>query len=305
LRLMSWLVALLLSVAGLTAAHADDAGRFVNLGAMQAAPVPPTRITVWLPPGYNTTKRRYGVVYMHDGQNLFDRKRSNSDKVWGADESALRLIASGKVDPFIIVGIDQPGAARSRQYMPQRVYADVADPTRKRLDAFANGAVYSDAYLAFIVKTLKPKIDHEFRTLRDRSHTSIVGSSMGGLISFYAIAQYPDVFGSAGGVSTHWPMGSPVALVEPIPDILAAWDRYLAGTVGAPQGRRVWFDHGTKTLDSYYAPYQQAIDARLVALSWQKGRDFESRVYEGTAHEENAWAARLDDVFGWLLAGRK
>ncbi len=295
------LLALLVVLLPLPARADSDAGRFVTVTAQPSVHIAPPRVTIWLPPGYDASRKRYRVAYMHDGQNLFDRKRSNQDKVWAADQSALRLIASGKVEPFIIVGIDQPGAKRHRQYMPQRVHADVAAPTRAALEAFARGPVFSDAYLAFIVKELKPRIDRDYRTRRDRTNTAIIGSSMGGLISFYAILEYPEVFGRAGGVSTHWPMGNPVARVEPIPEIVAAWDRYLANKAGAPKGRRIWFDHGTKTLDHYYAPYQRVIDARLVRQGWRKGRDFESRVYEGAPHEENAWAARLDDIFGWLM----
>jgi pimeloyl-ACP methyl ester carboxylesterase len=283
-------------------AHAaEDQGRFVEIAAAPSKNIAPPRVTIWLPPGYDKGRARYPVVYMHDNQNLFFVERSNQKKVWAADKAALRLIAAGTVKPFIIVGIDNPGRNRQRQYMPQRVHADVAAPTRAALEAFAGGPMTSDAYLAFIVKELKPLIDGAYRTRPDRARTAIAGSSMGGLISFYAITQFPDVFGRAACVSTHWPMGNPVAAVEPIPDIVAAWDRYVKGTVGAPNGRRIWFDHGTKTLDYYYPPYQQAIDAGLTAQGWRKGRDFESRVYPDAAHEENAWAARMDDVFGWLM----
>ena len=104
-------------------AKAQDAGRFVTIDAAPSVNIAPPRVTIWLPQGYDTGKRRYGVVYMHDGQNLFDRKRSNFDKVWAADKAVLRLVAAGKIAPVIIVGVDQPGEARYRQYFPQRLYA--------------------------------------------------------------------------------------------------------------------------------------------------------------------------------------
>jgi hypothetical protein len=84
--------------------------------------------------------------------------------------------------------------------------------------------------------------------------------------------------------------------------LLALWDGWFAARLGKPDGRRVWLDHGTATLDAFYAPYQQVVDARFAAAGWQKGRDWESKVYEGAEHEENAWAARLPEIFGWLLA---
>jgi enterochelin esterase-like enzyme len=242
---------------------------------------------------------------MHDGQNLFDPKRSNFNKVWAADKSALRLIAAGKVKPFIIVGIDQPGEDRGRQYFP-RVMTDLLSPAvREKLASQGNGKpIISDEYLKFIVTELKPQIDRDFRTKPARKDTSIAGSSMGGLISLYAITKYPKIFGTAGAVSTHLPLANPNWSDEERKDIFHAWQIYVKQELGKPNGRRIWFDHGTETLDAFYRPYQENLDAALVANGWRKGRDFSSRVYAGTPHEENAWAARMDDIFGWMLQRR-
>ncbi len=284
---------------------AQDQGRFVDHGPIATATViAPPKVVVWLPPGYDGGKERYGVVYMHDGQNLFDAKRSNFNKVWAADKSALRLIASHKVAPFIIVGIDQPGADRGRQYFPRPMRDYVSSSTRAKLEAQSNGKpVIADAYLQFIVTELKPKIDRMYRTKSDRKHTSIAGSSMGGLISLYAISKYPSVFGNAGAVSTHLPLGDPNWTEAERQDIFAGWRKFVHSELGNLKGRRIWFDHGTETLDAFYQPYQDNLDNALLANGWKKGRDFQSTVYPGAAHEENAWAARLDDIFGWLLQG--
>ena len=149
------------------AAWAQDGGSFVDLGAVPSKYIAPTKVTVWLPPAYDASKQRYGVVYMHDSQNLFDPKRSNFNKVWAADKSALRLIAAGKVKPFIIVGIDHPGEDRGRQYFP-RVMADLVSPAlRKKLEAQGNGkTIISNEYLKFMVDELKPMIDRRYRTKR-------------------------------------------------------------------------------------------------------------------------------------------
>jgi enterochelin esterase-like enzyme len=285
-----------------TQAWAQSEGRFVDLGLVGSEHIAPTKVVVWLPPGYDAGAQRCGVVYMHDGQNLFDPKRSNFNKVWAADKSALRLIASGKAPPFIIVGIDQPGEDRGRQYFP-RVMQDLLTPAvRATIAAQGNGKpIISDEYLRFIVDELKPRIDCEFRTKRTRKHTAIAGSSMGGLISLYAITRYPKVFGVAGAVSTHLPLANPNWTAAEREDVFAAWRAYVQRELGRPHGRRIWFDHGTETLDAFYQPYQEVLDAALVAKGWRAGLDFSSRVYPGTPHEENAWAARLDDVFGWML----
>lgn len=285
--------------------RAQDQGRFVDLGpVVTATGIAPPKVVIWLPPGYDSSTERYGVVYMHDGQNLFDPKRSNFNKVWAADKSALRLIASGKVAPFIIVGIDQPGADRGRQYFPRPMLDFVSDVTRKKLEAQREGKpVIADAYLQFIVSELKPKIDRMYRTKSDRKHTSIIGSSMGGLISLYAISKYPSVFGNAGAVSTHLPLGDPNWSEAERQDIFAGWRKFVQSELGKPRGRRIWFDHGTDTLDAFYPPYQDNLDRALLANGWKRGRDFQSTIYPGAAHEENAWAARMDDIFGWLLQG--
>lgn len=282
-------------------AHAQNAGRFVELGPVASPYVSAQNVVIWLPPGYAEGRSRYPVVYMHDGQNLFFPKRSNFNKVWAADKSAARLIAAKRVKPFIIVGIDQPGEARGRQYFPQALYETAAPPLRTKFDAFLKGAPYSDAYLRFIVEVLKPQIDREFRTKADRDSTAVIGSSMGGLVSCYAMTRYPAVFGRAACVSTHWPMSIPSAPGAFDADIAKLWTDHLAQTLGPAHGRRIWFDHGTATLDAFYAPYQKRIDAQMDRLGWKRGRDFESRVYQGAEHEENAWAARMDDVFGWLM----
>jgi predicted alpha/beta superfamily hydrolase len=282
--------------------RAQEPDRIVDLGRMPSKYVAPTQVFVWLPPGYDADKNRYGVVYMHDGQNLFDPNRSNFNKVWAADKSALRLIAAGKTKPFIIVGIDQPGEDRGRQYFPRALEDFLAPAVQEKLKSRRNGKpVISDEYLRFIVDELKLEIDRLFLTRPSRKYTAIAGSSMGGLISLYAITKYPKVFGAAGAVSTHLPLGNPNWSNEERKAIFDAWRRYVREKLGKPMGRRIWFDHGTETLDAFYQPYQEVLDAALSENGWRKGLDFSSRVYPGTPHEENAWAARLDDVFGWML----
>jgi len=281
-------------------ASAQDAGRFVTIDAAASVNIVPPRVTIWLPPGYDAGKRRYGVVYMHDGQNLFDRKRSNFDKVWAADASVLRMVAARKIAPVIIVGIDQPGDARYRQYFPQSLYAGASPKLRADIETSAKGPLTGDAYLRFLTDELKPMVDRDYRTRPDAAHTAVVGSSMGGLMSCYAFIERPKVFGRAGCVSTHWPLTFALTLL-PGDERPALWKAYLTQHLGKPSGRRLWMDHGDKTLDAAYPPFQALVDADIAALGWTKGRDFESRAYPGAAHEENAWAARLDAIFGWLL----
>ncbi len=296
--LLGWLGALI-AVPALAAA--PDQGRLVEYDHVAAAGLPDQRLTIWLPPGYDHGKQAYPVVYMHDAQNLFDPARSGFNKVWAADKAMLAVMASGTVAPHIIVGIWSPGAARYRQYLPRDIYLGAPPAVRAQMDATAGGPIVSDAYLAWIAGPLKQWVDATWRTRPGRDDTAIIGSSMGGLMSCYAFLERPDVFGRAGCVSSHWPAIDPRAVGAANPALVEEWRAWFADHLGKPDGRRLWFDHGTQTLDAFYDPYQRVIDAQMAASGWRKGIDWESRVYPGAAHEENSWAARLPALFAWLL----
>lgn len=297
-RMIAFVAALLL--AGPAMAQADG-GRRIEYREIAAAGLPPQRLTIWLPPGYDGSDRRYPVLYMHDGHNLFDLASSNFAKIWAADRAMLAHIRKGG-EPWIIVGIWAPGEDRYRQYLPRPAY-DAAPPAlRARMDAMARGPVVSDAYLAWIAGVLKPWMDGAFRTRPGRDDTAIAGSSMGGLMACYALIARPEVFGRAACVSSHWPAVAPDPEKPFDAQTDAVWTGWLRARLGPPQGRRVWMDHGDGTLDAFYAPYQRSIDAAFREAGWAEGRDFASRSYPGAVHDENAWAVRLPEILDWLLA---
>ncbi|MFT4179557.1 MAG: alpha/beta hydrolase-fold protein [Thermomonas sp.] len=246
-------------------------------------------VDVWLPPSYAANPdRRYPVLYMHDGQNLFDPSLVSGHGDWDVDGAMTRLIAEGAVREAIVVGVWNT-ARRFEEYMPQVGEGEQIPTGVDWFPSVPRAALISDDYLRFIVEELKPFIDARYRTLPGREDTAVMGSSMGGLISLYALAKYPQVFGSAGAVSTHWPAGDG-AMVD-----------WLSGHLPKAGTHRIWFDHGTATLDAGYAPYQQRMDAAMHAAGWVQGRDWESRVYEGAAHDEQAWRARVDQTLRFLL----
>ena len=286
-------------------AGAIDQGRLLDYRHVAAAGLPEQRLTIWLPPGYDAQARRYPVLYMHDGHNLFEVRNSNFNKIWAADQAMLRAMATGRVAPHIIVGIWAPGNDRYRQYLPADIHQAAPPALRARMDAMAGGPILSEAYLAWLAGPLKTWVDASFRTMPDRDHTAIAGSSMGGLMSCYAFLRRPDVYGRAACVSSHWPAIDPREVGQVTPDgaaaLAALWRRWFAQALDRPDGRRLWLDHGTATLDAAYAPYQAEVDAQLAASGWRRGKDWESRTYPGAAHEENAWAARLPEVLEWLL----
>ena len=301
MRALGGLLALLAALLAAPVLARADGGRFLEYEHVAAAGLPEQRLTIWLPPGYDRGNRRYPVLYMHDGHNLFDPAKSNFNKVWAADKAMLAAVKSGKVAPHIIVGIWAPGKDRYRQYLPQSLYQSSSGAPRTAMDAMTGGSVISEAYLNWLAGPLKQWVDSSFRTRPGRDDTAIVGSSMGGLMSCYAFLERAQTYGRAGCVSSHWPAADPTRVGPANAELIALWDSWFAARLGQPDGRRVWMDHGTATLDAFYAPYQQAIDARMAASGWQRGRDWESKVYEGAEHEENAWARRLPELFGWLL----
>lgn len=247
-------------------------------------------VDVWLPPGYDAgATTRYPVVYMHDGQNLFYPKHSYTGDEWGVDETMTRLIAAHRIRPAIVVAVwNTP--RRIDEYMPEQ--AILSDPVATGVEGFApvpRAQVISDDYLRFLVTELKPFVDRHYRTLPDRGDTYIMGSSMGGLISAYAMAEYPQVFGAAAAVSTHWPACDGCVI------------DYLAAHLPDPRTHRFYFDHGTKTLDAAYAPYQQRMDAVLHKAGYVAGRNWMSRTFEGDEHAEKSWRARLEVPLLFLL----
>ena len=156
------------------------------------------RVWLYLPPGYATSGRRYPVLYLQDGQNVFDALTSFSGE-WGVDE-ALNLLSTNGQDPTgcIVVAIDNGGGARLNEYSPWR-------------NSSLNSGGQGDLYLDFLVQTLKPYIDTNYRTLTTREHTGIAGSSMGALIATYAALRHPAVFGKVGVFSpAYWFAAQPL-----------------------------------------------------------------------------------------------
>ena len=300
MRVLARLLVLLAALLAGPVNAAPETGRFLEYEHIAAAGLPEQRLTIWLPPGYDGSDRRYRVLYMHDGHNLFDPAKSNFNKVWAADKAMLAAMKHG-IEPWIIVGIWAPGKDRQRQYMPRSYYEEASPRVRAKIDTLTQGAIVSDAYLAWIAGPLKQWVDTSFRTLPGRTDTAMVGSSMGGLMTCYAFFERPEVFGRAACISSHWPVSVPSQPGEFDPEVARQWQAWFGTRLGQPDGRRIWLDHGTATLDAFYPPYQQTIDARFAASAWQRGRDWESREYPGAEHEENAWARRLPEIFSWLL----
>ena len=248
--------------------------------AFKSRHVAARHVDVWLPPGYHTHAMRYPVLYMHDGQNVFDRQSGFGGEHWGVREAVSRLAAEGRIRAPLVVGVWNHPELRRAEYMPQESLAG-DQPLLAQFSAWSGAAPRSDAYLKFLVTELKPMIDTTYRTLPGQPDTFVMGSSMGGLISLHALEQHPTVFGGAACLSTHWPAGEN-ALVD-----------YLGARLPEAGAHKLYFDFGTATLDRNYEPYQRRMDAYLGAAGYREGVDWVTRKFEGAEHNEAAWRARL------------
>lgn len=250
--------------------------------------VKPRNINVWLPPNYNTnTKKKYPVIYMQDGQMLFDELAAGRTEV-GVDEVMTRLIAERKIREAIVVGIwntDQ----RLAEYMPQKAFEMASEEQKADARAYGVTKVESDNYLKFLVTELKPFVDKNYRTNSSRQDTFVAGSSMGGLISLYAVSEYPEVFGGAACISTHFPANKGVVI------------EYMKTNLPSPKNHKIYFDYGTKSLDAEYEPYQLKADEVMQKAGYKKGKNWITQKFEGASHDEKSWSARIDVALLFLL----
>ena len=243
-------------------------------------------VDVYLPASYSSGSRRYPVVYMHDGQNLSDPSIAFAGRTWDVEGTLERLAARGL--ELIVVGIHPSGETRLAEYSPF--------PDR------LHGGGEGDAYLAFLVETLKPRIDRVFRTRTGREDTAIVGSSMGGLISLYAFFKHSRVFGRAAVMS---------------PSIWFGQHRVLDYVAAARAVRgRIYLDVGAQEGGNTVRDARK-LARLLVRMGYRKDRRVTPRggseLLKGGVgtlryvedpigkHEEAAWAVRLEPALDFLV----
>ncbi|HEX9653300.1 MAG TPA: alpha/beta hydrolase-fold protein [bacterium] len=221
---------------------------------------PRRTLVVWLPPSYNrTTRKRYPVLYMHDGQNIFDPATAFAGVEWQVDETADRLIRQKKIEEIIVVGIYNS---------PDRLKEYSDTPKGRR-------------YMRFLITEVKPFIDITYRTKADRDDTAVMGSSMGGLISLYLLWKHPEVFSKAGCFSSTlgWRKG----------EVL----RMISRTKHPPNDVRIYFDHGGTGGETSGLPYFRKFKKLLLQKGLKEGKDFVSFFDKEGDHSEAAWAKRL------------
>ncbi|MEO8381551.1 MAG: alpha/beta hydrolase-fold protein [Acidobacteriota bacterium] len=231
-------------------------------------------VTIYLPPGYDEkNERRYPVLYMQDGQNLFDAHRAFvPGNHWHLQEAADTVIGERTASPMIIVGVDHAGAARIDEYTPEK-------------DLRHNGGGRAHEYGRMLVEELKPLIDERFRTFPDAENTAVGGSSLGGLVSIYLTLTFPEVFGRAAVMSPSvWWSG-----------------RTILGYAGSYEGRppRMWLDIGGREGLEALRDTRELRD-RIQEKGWDEAtfRYYEDRRGD---HSERAWARRVRQALEFLF----
>jgi len=228
------------------------------------------QVRLYLPPGYATSNKRYPVLYMHDGQNLFDEATAYAGE-WKVDETLDALAKEGRLE-LIVVGIDN-GLEKRMTELNAWPHAQFGAP---------EGRAYTD----FIVKVLKPLIDGKYRTLPDRAHTAIMGSSMGGLASHYAIARYPQVFSKAGVFSpAYW-------TAQPAFDFMAQHP--------VPKDARLFMLMGEKEGGAMVPDVERM--AAVVKQSGHPAANTVLKIVPGAEHNEAFWSGELREALLWMFA---
>jgi predicted alpha/beta superfamily hydrolase len=266
--------------------------------------VTPRNIEIWLPENYKPV-RKYAVLYMHDGQMLFDSTQTWNKQSWDVDDVASGLMKNGQIQDFIVVGIWNGGNTRHTDYFPQKPFESLSHEQKDFVSTQLTGPgkaktdfkPVSDNYLQFIVSELKPFIDKKYSVYKDRNHTFISGSSMGGLISMYALCEYPEIFGGAACLSTHWP-GIFAVENNPVPE---AFTQYLKTHLQKLKKSKLYFDYGDQTLDALYPPLQQKVDSIMQSMNPSGKYQWQTKFFPGKDHSENSWKERLHIPLSFLL----
>jgi enterochelin esterase-like enzyme len=236
---------------------------------------------------------------MHDGQMLFDSTTTWNKQEWKVDEWASKLMAEEKTKDFIVVAIHNIPQIRWRDLFPQKAFDYLSQRDQDSLrDISGNSTINlnGDNYLKCLVEEVKPLVDKTFSVKPHRENTFVMGSSMGGLMSMYALSEYPQVFGGAACISTHWPGVQPQEN-NPVPEAIFSYMKYNFPKAG---NHRAYFDYGNKTLDQFYPQYALRVDELLKAKGYTE-EDSRNLFFEGTDHSENSWNQRLDKPLVFLL----
>lgn len=267
-------------------------------------------VDVWFPPSYNfSVPGGFPVIYAYDGQNLFDPALSFANVAWELDKTAGTLAEKGEIAAPIIVGIHNRGGKnfRPNDYFPEKAISYIPDSDKDSSLIWQTCAAgfYGDEHAAFTATELKPLIDYLYNTNYDRDHTFVMGSSMGALASLYLLCEYPDIFGGAACLSTHW-IGSLVMnhdyTLQDDPVCARAIIDYMDEMLPEAAHRKLYLDQGSTEWDADYLAYES--EARGIARNHGYSENDATLMTfnaTGSGHNEWYWQQRADRPLKFLL----
>ncbi|MEG3144252.1 alpha/beta hydrolase-fold protein [Sphingomonas sp. RT2P30] len=263
----------------------------------------PRDLFVWVP-DHPAPPAGFPVLYMQDGQNLFDARLVPFGTAWEIDRSVSRLADAGVIEPTIVVGVAST-AARFTEYAPALVLERLNPDARDAVEAAWGGPAQSAAYARFVVEVVKPLIDAHFPTRAAAGATFVGGSSLGAVAALDILARYPDRVAGAACLSAHFSL-LPVTETEPLPkgfaeDVTAAVTDFADNCLPRAGQHAVWIDRSAQGIDRFYGPTHAAIITALSRRGFVDGVDLAARCYPGVGHDEAAWRARIDDALTFLL----
>lgn len=275
-------------------------GKLIRVSNFPSKNIVPRPVDVWLPENYSSTKK-YAVLYMHDGQNLFDATTTWNKQEWMVDEIATKLLNEGMTRDFIVVGIHNIPKIRWQDLYPEKAMDFLSKKDKEAIFEEAKKNNFStnlkgDEYLKFLVEELKPYIDVTYSVYTNKQNTFVAGSSMGGLMSMYAVAEYPEIFAGAACFSTHW-VGANPKENNKLPEAIF---NYLEANLPDSETHKMYFDYGNQTLDAFYPQYAPRVDS-IFKNSGYDDANFKNLFFEGTDHSEKSWQKRLELPFTFLL----
>lgn len=262
-------------------------------------------VDVWIPPNYDTSIN-YPVIYFNDGQMLFDANSTWNGQEWRIDETMNYYINNGN-SPYVVVGVYNAGKFRHQEYLPEDIINFIeSDQTANEevnsvIKAKQNGEIFSNNYLEFLKKELRPMIENEFSVSKHYSQNFIAGSSMGGLISYYACMKQRNQWGGMIALSSHWPIVFSLNH-NPFPQ---AFLDYTRSNISLGHNQQIWYlGTGTETLDSMYAKAHDNMVKMILGTGKIQKNNFKHEVFQGMNHSEDAWSQQFPKALKFIESRR-
>nr|MBS0036648.1 hypothetical protein [Saprospiraceae bacterium] len=262
-----------------------------------SAHISPRFVDVLLPEGYDSLLQ-YPVLYMQDGQMLFDSATARKNQPWKLAEILAKMTGENLARPPIVVGIHSHAKGRSAEYFPNAVLDYVPSDRLAGILSQLSGPPMGNRYLKFVVEDVKPLVDSLYSTYSGPGNNYIAGAGEGAIIALYALCEYPDIFGNAACLSTQWT--GPDLEDDVMP---SAHLEYMRKNLPAPGEHKIYFDCGDQGADVHFFVHQQEVNRIVMAKGYTPAENWITRYLQNAGHSEKAWGERFDFALEFLFKG--